>query len=83
MYCVVRVPGAMRRGHRATEGAPLCPGAAAPAPPGSALAEFETLPIHDTPDWDGSVDGSSRGQLKSIEWDGQCPALMGTANFRL
>ena len=31
-----------------------------------------------THDWDGPVGGSSRGQLKPVEWDGPCPALMGT-----
>ena len=37
---------------------------------------------YDTPDWDGPVGGNSRGQLKSVEWDGPYPALMGTLNFR-
>ena len=53
--------------------------------PGSERREpgFETLlrSIYETPDWDGPVGGSSRGQLKSVEWDGPCPALMGTLNF--
>ena len=38
--------------------------------------------IYETPDWDGPVGGSSRGQLMSVEWDGPCPALIGTLNFR-
>ena len=38
--------------------------------------------IYETPDWDGPVGGSNRGQFKSFEWDGPCPALMGTLNFR-
>ena len=37
---------------------------------------------YETPDWDGPVGGSNRGQLKSVEWDGPCLALMGTLNFR-
>ena len=45
---------------------------------------LETLrrSIYETPDWDGPVGGSSRGQLTSVEWGGPCPALMGMLNFR-
>ena len=39
--------------------------------------------IYETPDWDGPVGGSNRGQLKSVEWDGPCPALMGSGHVKL
>ena len=37
--------------------------------PGSRRSGARYMYIYETPDWDGPVGGSSRGQLKSVEWD--------------